>query len=112
MLIKIIDERAVAVEQFVQVLLLIPADAGVEHELGVAAADVDGVELHAARLPDIGQRARLAAKDMAAEQPVFAQHKAPRLAIGQLDHAKASFSAQYTAGTVTAYRRNFPDHER
>ena len=106
LLVEVVDERAVAVEQVVQHLLAVAADAGVERQVGIAAADVDGVELHAARLPDVGQRARLAAEDVAAQQPVLAQHEAAGLAVGERQHRGSPPFLQYTAGTATAGRRS------
>ena len=85
-LVRIIDERAVCIEQFAQHRLGKAFHARLQREFRIFAAGVHGVELDTARLPHEFQRARLAYKAVWTQQAVPQEQELPRLPVGEMRH--------------------------
>ena len=85
-LVRIIDERAVCIEQFAQHRLGKAFHARLQREFRIFAAGVHGVELDTARLPHEFQRVRLAYKAVWTQQAVPQEQELPRLPVGEMRH--------------------------
>lgn len=85
-LVEIVDQRAVFVEQRLQILLAVSLHTGKQRQICAASAEIHRVVLYAACLTDIIQRALLPSEAIASDQPVLEQQEPPRLPDAQRPH--------------------------
>ena len=84
--VRIIEQKAILVQQRLQHVLGIPLHTRLHHQLGVPTADIHRIELDGSGLAHIRQCALLSLERVRAEQPVLAEQELPCLAVGETDH--------------------------